>query len=354
MQAGLFLKTCKLSAPWPRKVLFIAVPFLPRIGGVENIVRSLADELSARGHEVTVMTAEPTPGPERFAFRVVRKPRASQVWREFTGADAIIQFGDGIRLGWPLLLKRFPVLTSHQGWEMNIAIEPALRRKLRGKIVRRSVNVCCSRALAQRLGAPSRVIGNPFNDRIFGDSHLPRDRDLIFVGRLIPEKGADLLLESLARLRERQICPSATIVGDGPQRQELQRQALAFGLREQVQFAGAVTGEALAHLLNRHRVIVVPSRWEEPFGIVALEGLACGCMVVASDGGGLPDAVGLCGRLFERGSAETMAERILEALDQSPEQARDAYALHLRRFTPAAAVDQYLALLRQHFEHGAQ
>ena len=274
------------------------------------------------------------------------KPRALQVWREFAGADAIIQFGDGIRLGWPLLLKRFPVLTSHQGWGMNIAIEPVLRRKLRGKIVRRSVNVCCSRALAQRLGVPSRVIGNPFNDRIFGDTRSPRNRDLIFVGRLIPEKGADLLLESLAMLRERQIRPSATIVGDGPQREELQRQADTSGLQEQVQFAGVVTGEALAHLLNRHRVLVVPSRWEEPFGIVALEGLACGCLVVASDGGGLPDAVGLCGHLFERGSAETMTERILEALNQSPEQARDAYALHLRRFTSAAVADQYLALLR--------
>jgi glycogen synthase len=345
---------CKLSAPWPHKVLLVTIPFLPRIGGVESIVRSLADELSARGHKVTVMTEEPTLGPERFAFRVIRRPRAVQVWREFTSTDAIIQFGDGIRLGWPLLLKRFPVLISRQGWEMNVAIEPLLRRRLRSKIARRSVNVCCSRALAQSLGAPSQVIGNPFNDKIFGDSRLPRDRDLIFVGRLIPEKGADLLLESLARLRERQIRPSTTIVGDGPQRQELQRQALTSGLREQVRFAGFVTGEALARLLNRHRVIVVPSRWEEPFGIVVLEGLACGCMVVASDGGGLPDAVGLCGRLFERGSAETMAARILEALDQAPEQDRDAYELHLRRFTPAAVIDQYLALLSEHFHHGAQ
>ena len=103
---------------------FIAVPFLPRVGGVESVVRSMADEFAARGHNVTVMTAEPMVGPERFAFRVVRKPRALQVWREFAGSDAIIQFGDGIRLGWPLLLKRFPVLTCHHGWGMDIAIEP--------------------------------------------------------------------------------------------------------------------------------------------------------------------------------------------------------------------------------------
>jgi hypothetical protein len=49
-----------------------------------------------------------------------------------------------------------------------------------------------------------------------------------------------------------------------------------------------------------------------------------------------------------------MTERIMEALEQSPEQARDTYALHLRQFTPAAIADQYLALLREHFQHGAQ
>ncbi len=348
MQAGLLLR--RQAPPWPRKVLLVTVPFHPRIGGVESVVHSLADEFAARGHNVTVMTAEPMVGPDRFAFRIVRKPRALQVWHEFAGSDAIIQFGDGIRLGWPLLLKRFPVLTSHHGWGMDIAIEPMLRRKLRGKIVRRSVNVCCSRALAQRLGVPSQVIGNPFDDRIFRDAHSPRNRDLVFVGRLIAEKGVDLLLASLVMLREHQIRPSVTIVGDGPQRDELRRQAETLGLQEQVQFAGAVHGEALADLLNRHRIMVVPSRLEEPFGIVALEALACGCVVVASDSGGLPDAVGLCGHLFERGSAKALTERILKALDQSPEQTRGDWASHLSRFTSAAIADQYLALLRRHFK----
>ena len=82
MQAGLFPKTCKLRAPWPRKVLFIAVPFLPRVGGVESVVRSMADEFAARGHNVTVMTAEPMVGPSDsrsalFASRVPCKCGAS-------------------------------------------------------------------------------------------------------------------------------------------------------------------------------------------------------------------------------------------------------------------------------------
>ena len=338
-----------MNPPWPQKILLVAAPFLPRVGGVQNIARSLAEEFSARGHEVTVLTAEPCATPDQFAFRVVRQPSVGQVWREFRQADAVIQFGDGLRLGWPLLLKQFPVLTSHQIWEMNADAESSLRRRLRRRITQRSVNVCCSRALARQLDAPSQVVGNPYDDQLFRDLRLPRERDLVFVGRLIPEKGADLLLESLALLQRRQIFHTATIVGDGTQLDELKRQTAALGLQTQVQFAGAVTGEALVQLLNRHRLMVVPSRWEEPFGIVALEGLACGCAVVASDGGGLPDAVGTCGRLFQSGHAEALVEQIIRALELPVQPERETVASHLCQFTVAAVVDQYLALLRQGF-----
>src|SRR5436190_11332855 len=132
-----------MKTPWPYKVLFVTAPFLPGIGGVQNITCSLAEEFSARGHKVTVMTAQCSNQPDQLPFRVIRKPGSLRVWREFSAADAIVQFGDGLRLGWPLLLKKFPVLTSHQIWQPTD--EPPLPRRLHRRIVHRSVNVCCSR-----------------------------------------------------------------------------------------------------------------------------------------------------------------------------------------------------------------
>lgn len=339
-----------MKATWPHKVLFVAAPFLPRIGGVQNIVRTLAEEFSARGYRITVMTAEPSPEDDRFVFRVVRQPSPPQVWHEFVSADATIQFGHGIRLGWPLLLKKFPLVTSHQIWPAGG--EPLLRRYCRRRMMHRSVNVCCSHALAQRLSAPSEVIGNPFNDKLFRQTGAARHRDLIFVGRLISEKGADLLLEALTLLQRRKLRPSLTIVGDGPQFDELQRQTATLGLELQVRFAGAVTGEALVAMLNQHRVLVVPSRWEEPFGIVALEGLACGCVVIASDGGGLPDAVGPFGYLFKSGSAAKLAGQIAKILESSTRDISANCGSHLSQFTAAAVGDKYLALIRSHFGAG--
>ena len=61
----------------------------------------------------------------------------------------------------------------------------------------------------------------------------------------------------------------------------------ALGLERQVEFTGVLQGETLVRTLNAHRIMVVPSRTPEPFGVVALEGIACGCVVVGSEGGGL-------------------------------------------------------------------
>lgn len=338
-----------MSTPWPQKILLIAAPFFPSVGGIENIVLSLAHELTARGHKVTVMTTEPSAETDHFRFRVVRQPSVAQVWSHFADANAIIQFGDGIRLGWPLLLKRFPVLTSHQIWQVNAATESPLRHKLRRRIVNRSVNVCCSRAVANRLGAASEVIGNPFNDKLFRRTATSQNRDLIFVGRLIPEKGADLLIESLLLLKRRMLKPSATIVGLGSQLEELKNKVATYNLERQVHFAGVVTGQALVDLLNKHRVLVVPSRWEEPFGIVALEGLACGCEVVASESGGLPEAVGSCGYLFESGNAKDLADKTVVALKPVVTNTSDVKG-HLLHFTAASIADRYLELLRRNFQ----
>lgn len=71
-----------------------------------------------------------------------------------------------------------------------------------------------------------------------------------------------------------------------------------------------LSGEDLVQCLNDHRFILVPSVWEEPFGMVALEGMACGCIPIVSDGGGLPDAVGNAGLIFQRGNVDALIDAI--------------------------------------------
>ncbi len=66
--------------------------------------------------------------------------------------------------------------------------------------------------------------------------------------------------------------------------------------------------------MNRHRCLVVPSRWAEPFGIVALEGVASGCIVIGSNAGGLPEAIGPGGVTFPNGDTNSLAERMKEAM----------------------------------------
>jgi glycosyltransferase involved in cell wall biosynthesis len=117
-------------------------------------------------------------------------------------------------------------------------------------------------------------------------------------------------------------------------------------LTHSVTFAGAQTGTQLAATLNAHKILVVPSLWQEPFGVVALEGCACGCVVVGSEGGGLPEAIGPCGVTFPNGDSQALAVRIDE-LCSSPALLADFRAgarAHLASHSPHAIAAAYLQL----------
>jgi glycosyltransferase involved in cell wall biosynthesis len=123
----------------------------------------------------------------------------------------------------------------------------------------------------------------------------------------------EVLLAALGHLAERGLLPRLTIAGDGPEREPLAAQARALGIAEQIDFLGSRQGEEVVRLLNAHRILVVPSRYDEPFGIVALEGIACGCLVIGSRGGGLKEAIGRCGLTFANGDSRELAD-LLERL----------------------------------------
>jgi len=112
-----------------------------------------------------------------------------------------------------------------------------------------------------------------------------------YAGRLVPKKGVDVLLAALATLRGQVPEARLLIAGDGPDRPRLERMAGALGLSGAVQFLGHLEPHALEHALATAWVQAIPSRWEEPFGLVAAEAMMRGTAVVASDAGGLAEQV---------------------------------------------------------------
>ena len=300
----------------PLRILIRTRPFFPSIGGLEAVMLMLAEEFTTAGHQVTVVTETPNPESDTFPFEVLRSPTLGQVLRAQRESDVVIL--GNISLWWvlELCLVPRPWIATHHGWYFDTGKPVRLLERLKVALAAfADANVSVSEAVNRFLGNPGVVIPNPYDKDTF---HLmpevPRDRDLVFLGRLVSDKGADILLDALALLARKGLRPGLTVIGSGPDLEALQSQASRLGLDQQVTFTGPKRGHELARLLNAHRIMVIPSRWNEPFGVVALEGIACGCVIVASNGGGLPEAVGPCGVTFPNNDPDALAARLEEML----------------------------------------
>jgi len=294
------------------RVLIYTRSFLPRIGGLELTVAQISDQLVQLGHEVTVITTTPRAGKSDFPYTVVRNPRAKVFLQWMRWCDVFHHANVSLRGLWPLILVHRPWVVANHSWYSRPDGAIAWQDRLKRFALRyAAASISVSKAIADDLGVPSIVINNCYRDDIF--RIIPgerRTRDLVFVGRLVSDKGADILLKALQLLRQGTKSLDLTIVGDGPDRASLEGQTRDLGLTHHVRFVGTRVAEDLARILNQHKILVVPSRYNEPFGVVALEGIACGCVVVGSAGGGLKEAIGACGRVFPNANAVALAALI--------------------------------------------
>jgi glycosyltransferase involved in cell wall biosynthesis len=296
----------------------------------------LAKGFSAAGHDVRVVTTTREEEPSELPFAVVRDPSAGRLAGLVRWSELCFHNHIGLRFAWPMLVWRRPWVVLTHTWIRRMTGRIGFRDRLKLSLLGRARNLAVSRVLADSLGVPATVIANPYRDDLFRRfPGVEREGDLIFVGRLVSDKGADLLLEALRMLAARGVSRRLTVVGTGPERERLE--AMAQGL--DVRFVGMLAEAELARAFNAHRVLVVPSRWEEPFGLVALEGLACGCAVVASSGGGLPEAVGPFGRTFPNNDAAALADALSREL---PAPDPDAVAQHLDPHRPERVVSRVL------------
>ena len=338
------------------KILLSSHSFPPSIGGIEEVGSILAREFTRRGHEVIVVTQTPgqtpwqTPGQARgvepFPFAVKRAPRMAELPGLTRWSDIVFHNNVSLRTAWPLALVRRPWVVAHHTWIARPNGRRAAVDHVKLRAIRGAINIAVSSAIASKLGVEPLIIPNPYRDDLFRITGEPaRDRDVIFLGRLVSDKGAGVLIDALMMLEDRSV--RTTIVGEGPERDVLEARARQLGV--DVTFAGAKRGNELVAMLNQHRLLVVPSRWEEPFGLVVLEAMACGCVPLVARSGGLPEAAGDAGVTFEKENARALAERLGQLLNDESLLAdlRLRAPAHLERHRAAVIAGQYLEVFEE-------
>lgn len=325
------------------RILIQSRPFSPSVGGLEMVMEMLAEGFVREGHEVKVVTETSDEGGRRFPFEVVRNPRSRELLSLVIWSDVVLQGGLSLKWLWPLLLIRRRLVVSHHIW-----LTYDLRGRIKNLLTTLLTNIAVSEAVASHIMGGAIVIPNGYRNDIFREtSGKNKEQELVFLGRLVRDKGVDVLLNALAILSHGGLRPSLTVIGSGPEQDRLRMRVAELGLSGHVTYIGVRRGEDLARTLSGHRILVVPSTWEEPFGIVALEGIACGCVVIGTDGGGLPEAIGACGVVVPRCNDEALAAAIRELLTNEELYQRCCAASrdHLARYAPDRFIRAYLDVL---------
>jgi glycogen synthase len=322
----------------PMRILMLSASYLPVLGGLQTVVHALARQFRARGHDVRLVTNRypgRLPASETIdGVSVERWQFLAPQWRDlragrfdlfaaglyyyptvrarlgrFVGAfrpDVVnVHFPDAqIPFLLPLCRRRqFRLVASLHGNEVmrytgEEGAAPApenLGRGLKALMREADAVTACSPdllAAAARLepsaAAKGVAIYNGIDPERFADKTPyvhPRPYILAY-GRLTRKKGFDLLLEAFARVGSEGLHADLLLAGEGEERAALEALAQRLGLTHRVHFLRRVAPAEVVRLLNGCLFLAVPSR-AEPFGIVALEGLAAGKPVVATRVGGM-------------------------------------------------------------------
>lgn len=171
-----------------------------------------------------------------------------------------------------------------------------------------------------------------------------------YVGRLVPEKGVDVLLRAFRQLPQ---AGHLLIVGDGSERAALQSLAESLGIGSRCRFQTGVPYDLVANYMNAMDVLVLPSRttpnWKEQFGRVLVEAMACQVAVAGSDSGAIPEVIARPECVFPEGDSAALA-RILKRLTDDPSArlavAGRGYERVQNEYTTERLAERLLALWR--------
>jgi glycosyltransferase involved in cell wall biosynthesis len=262
-------------------------------------------------------------------------------------------FPSGLVGTWLSKLSHTPLVTTLHGTDVRIArtvsmSRPAFRHVLQNSRAITAVSKWLADEAQSLVSAPHPVVAPmPVSTELFTPGGTRAENTLLFVGRLTKQKGVDLLLHALHKLR-----PAITldVVGEGDERAPLEKLARDLGLAERVRWHGVLKHPELVRFYRSTSLLVVPSA-DEGLGLVAAEAMLCETPVVAFESGGLPDVVQheRTGFLVRERSPGALAESIVQLLTL-PDRGRtlgDAGRLHaLATFAPESVARRYIDIYR--------
>ena len=370
------------------KIAVFASAFYPNIGGVEELVRELAIAYRAKGHDPIIITNRwPRDLPDHDVVDGIEVHRLALRWPpgslkakatylashrtvlrqvvrllEAHGTDVVhVQCvsSNGLyareaadRLGLPLVVTTQGELTmdASQIFERYDYVRALYIRLAE---TADAFTACSGKTLRDAeayLGHAipgAEVIHNGANTEVFGRAEpWPRERPYLFaIGRLVPQKGFDLLLRAY-----RDAGPAADLLlaGEGPDRAALEQLAAELGIADRVTFFGRADREQVPRLHGGAAYVVLPSRTDEGLPLVSIEAMAAGRALIATETGGIREAVtdGEDALLVPKGDVDALAAA-LARVDADPalrERLGTAALARAASFSWSSLADRYLAV----------
>jgi glycosyltransferase involved in cell wall biosynthesis len=333
------------------KVCIFSRSFYPAVGGIEQIAKTLAYEFYSMSCDVEVVTDTKvlTDKNDEFPFKVTRTSKFMDRYAAFRRADVVL-FMNFTLTGVPVAIMACrKIVVSHHGiYNSRFSLKIRLLEFAKRQLSRFYPSISVSHFVARNIPGKSVVIPNAYDENLFKFTPSARVRDFVFCGRLVSDKGADVLIDAFAVVLKEISTATLTIIGDGPELSSLRDKSRALNCSINIEFTGTLCGQQLVNKLRQHSCMVVPSLWNEPFGIVALEGVASCDTVISSNRGGLPEATGECGILVDPTVPE-LANAMIAVLESkrnkvliNDQPALENRAAHLAKHSPKHVAKMYL------------